>query len=121
VVPLWNPRHRRMGDCLAASEFCRLESVQDAHAHHTRTVAGFHREQHPTLDWAYTCGLAWESHSDSGYEAPAVAFGCRRRCCAPLRLAASLGSSADRSLRNSCPALAILRPAAMRRIAKELR
>jgi hypothetical protein len=34
--------------------------------------------------------------------------------------AESLGSSADRSLRNSCPTLAILRPAAMRGIAKEL-
>ena len=45
----------------------------------------------------------------------------RRRCCTPLRLAASLGSSADRSLRNSCPTLAILRLGAMRRIAQELR
>jgi hypothetical protein len=45
----------------------------------------------------------------------------RRRCCTPLRLAAPLGSSADRSLRNSCPTLAILRLGAMRRIAQELR
>ena len=103
VAPLCNSCHRRMGGCPAASEFCRPKSAQDAYAHHTRTVAGFHRGQHPAPDCTYTCGLAWESHSASGCEPPALAFGCRRRCCAPLRLAASLGSSGDRSLRNSCP------------------